>query len=200
MENDKSRRQGIAMNKIRTSMSLCAVLAAVGLLLFQVKIDSAFEPWAQDPGVRSGVDAGNALAGLTPGEFALFTAGKEEFEDADDVAEGLGPRMNLESCTSCHSQPATGGSSPAGNPQVAFASSDGGADFVPPFIRASGPVREARFVRNPDGTPDGGVHALFTITGRTGSASCALAQPNFATELANHNVIFRFPRRRLARV
>ena len=35
-----------------------------------------------------------------------------------------------------------------------------------PFIRSNGPVREVRFKTNPDGTPDGGVHDLFTITGR----------------------------------
>jgi len=40
---------------------------------------------------------------------------------------------------------------------------------------------------------DGGVHALFTLTGRTGAAGCNLTQPDFATELANNNVIFRIP-------
>ena len=79
------------------------------------------------------------------------------------------------------------------NPQVAFASMDGGTDAVPSFLRANGPVREARFVKNPDGTPDGGVHAIFTITGRTGATGCTLAQPNFAAQLANNNVIFRIP-------
>ena len=55
-------------------------------------------------------------------------------------------------------------------------------------------MREARFVKNADGTADGGVHALFTITGRTGATTgCTLAQPDFATQLANHNVIFRIP-------
>ena len=37
------------------------------------------------------------------------------------------------------------------------------------------------------------MHALFTISGRTGAAGCTLAQPDFATEVANHNVIFRIP-------
>jgi len=54
-------------------------------------------------------------------------------------------------------------------------------------------VREARFVLNRDGTADGGVHALFTITDRTGANTCTLVQPDFATQLANHNVIFRIP-------
>jgi CxxC motif-containing protein (DUF1111 family) len=90
-------------------------------------------------------------------------------------------------------QPAIGGTSPFVNPQVAFASKDGGTDSVPSFINSSGPIREARFVRNPDGTPDGGVHALFTISGRTGANGCNIRQPDFARELANNNVIFRIP-------
>jgi len=101
--------------------------------------------------------------------------------------------MNLDQCSGCHTQPAVGGTSPFVNPQVAFAHKDGGTDFVPSIIQANGPVREARFVRNPDGTADGGVHALFTITGRTGANGCTLAQPNFDQELQNSNVIFRIP-------
>jgi CxxC motif-containing protein (DUF1111 family) len=54
-------------------------------------------------------------------------------------------------------------------------------------------VREARFINNPDGTPDGGVHDLFTIAGRTDAPGCTMAQPNFAAELAANNVIFRIP-------
>jgi CxxC motif-containing protein (DUF1111 family) len=56
-----------------------------------------------------------------------------------------------------------------------------------------GPVREARFVRNPDGTPDGGVHDLFVITGRSDAQGCNIAQPDFEQELRRGNVIFRTP-------
>ena len=149
---------------------------------------------AQDPGVRGGAaGGGGAIAGLNKTETAFFFAGQGAFQEVDGVPEGLGPRMNLDSCAGCHAQPAVGGTSPFVNPQVAFAGKDGGTDFVPSFIAANGPVREARFVLNPDGTPDGGVHDLFTITGRTGATGCTLAQPDFATQLANNNVIFRIP-------
>jgi CxxC motif-containing protein (DUF1111 family) len=37
------------------------------------------------------------------------------------------------------------------------------------------------------------VHGLFTITGRSDAAGCNLAQPDFSTQLANRNVIFRIP-------
>jgi CxxC motif-containing protein (DUF1111 family) len=139
----------------------------------------------------SAAGAGGPIAGLSPNQLEYFTSGLDDFIEAENVADGLGPRMNLDSCGGCHSQPAIGGSSPPVNPQVAFAA--GGTDKVPPFLSANGPVREARFVTNRDGSPDGGVHALFTITGRTGAGACALKQPDFATALANQNVIFRIP-------
>jgi CxxC motif-containing protein (DUF1111 family) len=144
--------------------------------------------------VRAGAaGAGALLAGLTDNEIALFNAGKDEFEEEEGVDEGLGPTLNLGSCGGCHSQPAIGGTSPSVNPQFEFATRGAAADRIPPFITENGPVREARFVKNSDGTPDGGVHALFTITGRPGADGCVLAQPDFAVQQANHNVIFRIP-------
>jgi len=178
--------------KFVVPLSLAA--AVVSLFFFQVDIVSSQQFRAQDPGVRGGAaGAGGPIAGLSANERAFFQLGLEDFSEAEDVPDGLGPRMNLDGCGGCHSQPATGGTSPAVNPQVAFAKKDGGTDFVPSFINLNGPVREARFVRNPDGTPDGGVHALFTITGRTGANGCNIRQPDFDSELARTNVIFRIP-------
>src|SRR5882672_663819 len=176
--------------------------SVAALFLFQIDLvssqvapqlaDSALFS-TRDPGVRAGADAGGQLPGLSPNQAAFFASGATEFAAPEEVDEGLGPRMNLDSCGGCHIQPALGGTSPFVNPQVAFANKDGGTDRVPSFIAANGPVREARFVKNPDGTADGGVHALFTITGRSGANGCTLAQPDFATQLANRNVIFRIP-------
>jgi CxxC motif-containing protein (DUF1111 family) len=149
---------------------------------------------ANDPGPRGGAaGAGGMLAGLSAGQQAFFTAGQTAFNTPEDVPDGLGPRMNLDSCGGCHAAPAIGGSSPTTNPQVDFANQDGGTDTVPAFLTANGPVREVRFVKNADGTPDGGVHAIFTITGRTGATGCVLTQPPFAAQAANNNIIFRIP-------
>src|SRR6266853_653666 len=183
-------------SKLVAPLSLAAAVAS--LFFFQVEMVSsqvaAPTPVAQDPGVRGGVQgAGGHIAGLSGTESAFFTRSRDTFQEVDGVAQGLGPRMNLDQCSGCHTQPAVGGTSPFVNPQVAFAGKDGGTDFVPSFIRANGPAREARFVMNPDGTADGGVHAIFTITGRTGATGCTLAQPDFATQLASNNVIFRIP-------
>ena len=146
---------------------------------------------ARDPGVRPGTNyVGKPYEKMTPNQYVFFNAARLEFAAAEEVDEGLGPRMNLDSCGGCHAFPALGGTSPYVNPQVAFA---GKTNSIPSFIKANGPVREARFVKNPDGTPDGGVHSIFTITGRTGAGNCNLAQPDFAHELAMNNVIFRIP-------
>jgi CxxC motif-containing protein (DUF1111 family) len=150
---------------------------------------------AKDPGPRGGdAGAGKAIAGLSGPEGEYFTSALAEFSAAEGVSEGLGPRMNLDSCAGCHFQPAVGGSSPAVNPQVAFAKQDGGTDDVPSsFITVNGPVRETRFVKNADGSADGGVHAIFTISGRSGATGCRLQQPDYDTQLAQNNVIFRIP-------
>src|SRR5437762_7372649 len=64
---------------------------------------------AHDPGPRGGAaGAGGPLLGLTDGQLKFFNAGSMDFEEADPVAEGLGPRFNLDSCGGCHSQPALG--------------------------------------------------------------------------------------------
>ena len=179
------------------SFPLVSTVAMSGLLIFQIGTASqtVTAVRAVDPGVRADAAAAGApLAGLTPQQLEYFKAGQVDFNEAEDVDEGMGPRMNLDSCGGCHAQPAIGGSSPAVNPQVAFANLSGGTDAVPPFLSINGPVREARFIRNADGTADGGVHALFTINGRPGSSTaCAMKQPDFATQVANRNVIFRTP-------
>jgi CxxC motif-containing protein (DUF1111 family) len=186
------------MKRRAVVVPLVAALAAIGFFS-NVELASSqtalmMSPAARDPGVRTGATtAGDPLPGLTTNERKFFDSGLADFSSTETVADGLGPRMNLDSCSGCHAQPAIGGTSPALNPQIAFASKDGGTDRVPSFISANGPVREARFVRNPDGTADGGVHALFTLTGRTGTTGCNLAQPDFATALATNNVIFRIP-------
>ena len=193
MTTDRSVRDWLAAR--RRSAPLLLILAMGGVLVLQIDIASqTLTSRAHDPGVRGGdPGAGGPIAGLSPQQLEYFNAGKADFEEAEEVDEGIGPRMNLDSCQGCHLHPAVGGSSPAVNPQIAFASLDGGRDVVPGFLSLDGPVREARFVRNRDGTPDGGVHALFTITGRPGADGCSMAQPDFATEMANRNVIFRIP-------
>jgi CxxC motif-containing protein (DUF1111 family) len=149
---------------------------------------------AVDPGVRGGTaGAGDPVPGLTPAQQLFFTAAQARFEVIETVSSGLGPGFNELSCASCHIFPAVGGSSPTVNPQVTDANTNGATNVIPSFVTANGPIREARFVLGPNGTPDGSVHNLFSIQGRTDAPGCTFAQPNFAAELAANNVIFRIP-------
>ena len=164
-----------------------------------------------DPGPRGGDQgAGGPIDGLSSDEKTFFTQARDVFAEVDSVSgkieegKGLGPTFNGNSCAQCHAEPDVGGTSPhpslghvhVENPQVGLASLDraaGGNQQVPPFIKADGPIREARFISNPDGSDDGGVHALYTIAGRTDAPGCNLEQPDFAQQLAYSNVIFRIP-------
>jgi CxxC motif-containing protein (DUF1111 family) len=155
-----------------------------------------------DPGPRAGsVGAGNPIQGLTSQQTAFFQNGLSQFTEEEGVTltspgnGGLGPAFNSDSCGSCHSQPATGGTSPntnaypniGQNPQFTVGQLMGGNNKIPFFITADGPVREPRF------KSDGGVHDAFTIAGRSDAGSCSMVQPDFAAENARGNLIFRIP-------
>jgi len=133
-------------------------------------------------------------------------------------SSGLGVRFNGDQCTACHNQPALGGSGGflVPNPQDApsqqrapenpmfdlMAHRKGAINHVPSFIQQYGPIREVRFAHKPDGTPDGGVHQLFTVVGRSDifpsgtNGSCTvndLPPIDFDGEYRRGNVRFRIP-------
>ena len=185
-----------------TRMKIMFPLLAFLLFGLAIRLDADF--FATDPGVRGDPPgAGDHIDGISENERKFFEAGLEAFREVQSVQggtiegeetePGLGPRFNLDSCAGCHAQPAVGGTSPFTNPQVEVANKAGATNVVPDFIIKQGPVREARFKFNPDGTRDGGVHDLFTITGRTDAVGCNIAQPDFKAAEANDNLIFRIP-------
>jgi CxxC motif-containing protein (DUF1111 family) len=128
-------------------------------------------------------------------------------------SSGLGVRFNADQCSVCHQQPSIGGSGGflVPNPQDPsnkfrkpenpmfdlIPHRKGGQNSVPSFITRYGPIREVRFQRKPDGTPDGGVHALFTIVGRsdapTGCTAAVLPSTDFESEYQRGNLSFRIP-------
>lgn len=161
-------------------------------------------PAQNDPGPGRGPQGppqARPLQGLNANELAWFNKGAEIFREVDSVSgtqpgaagSGLGPRFNGNSCSQCHAHPVVGGSSPRVNPQVAMATQYGATNRVPDFIQQNGPIRVVRLVRKADGSPDGGVHDLFTITGRADAAGCNIQQPDFAAEVQRNNAIFRIP-------
>jgi hypothetical protein len=148
---------------------------------------------------------------VTPGG----STGEDPFLQTKTNSAGLGARFNADQCMSCHSQPAIGGSGGFLVPNPAAAPANrkppenpmfdllphrfGMRNTVPSFITQYGPIREVRFQRKPDGSPDGGVHQLFTVVGRNddptipGCTAAVLPQPDFETELRNKNLSFRIP-------
>src|ERR1700748_1920906 len=98
-------------NKMSLSIGALLLLSGTGAVVAQ-------NP-AKDPGVRAGsVDSGNELASIvgSPAD-EYFLDGKSRFQEVESVQNGnhnvLGPRFNSNSCSSCHAQPAVGGSSPS---------------------------------------------------------------------------------------
>src|SRR5579864_3561421 len=194
--------------KLVSASAIVAALLLVGTALAQVN----------DPGVRSstGVNAGQPLASVkaNPNDFTFFNNGLAQFNEHQTVTgnnPGLGPRFNLDSCGTCHSQPAPGGTSPASatfpnvgpNPQsqvIANGLVNGGTNTIPFFVVPNGPVREARFPfffdasgnANPN-APNGGVEDLFTVSGRSDAGTCSLQQPSFNLARTANNIIFRIP-------
>jgi CxxC motif-containing protein (DUF1111 family) len=183
-------------------------------LAFFLSVAPAFSQ--VDPGPRGGpAGAGDPLASVAANNpatiFNFFSDGKTRFEQVDSVSGtigtepgfGLGPRYNSRSCALCHAQPATGGSSPSINPQFQDANARGATNTIPSFLSFTGAVREARFIfftdaaGNPITTsPDGGVHALYTIAGRSDAGLCTsavISQPDFTSAMSHNNIIFRIP-------
>jgi CxxC motif-containing protein (DUF1111 family) len=167
-----------------------------------------------DPGVQSGNrGTGAALSSVAAnspsGILGFFTDGQTRFQAVETVSNsanvGLGPRFNANQCSSCHAQPAIGGTGAATNPEFEFPSNGvAPGNTVPSFITANGPTREARFpfFFNSNGSvntsePNGGVEDLYTVTGRSDAGTCnnsnTLPQPSFATAVSENDVIFRIP-------
>jgi len=169
------------------------------------------EPHPIDPGVQAAnrnTGAGLPSLSSNDGSMQFFQDGLDRFKEVETVSNsahvGLGPRFNSNSCVSCHSQPAVGGSAPAVNPEFTFTNGTpplvAPDDKTPFFITANGPTREARFPFFFDSfgrvnlnAPNGGVEDLFTVSGRTDADSCVLQQPPFDEAGEANNIIFRIP-------
>jgi CxxC motif-containing protein (DUF1111 family) len=178
------------------------LLGAIGTLFLAPALIVMAASESQDPGPRGGpAAAGGPLPGLTPGQLSAFMDGADDFNSSHSVdgsirdadATGLGPTFNLENCGGCHAAPDIGGTSPTRNPQFESAFVAGAVNHIPSFLQRNGPVLEARFVVNSDGTPDGAVHNLFTIAGRSDAPGCHLGQPDFEAESRRGNLALRIP-------
>ena len=180
---------------------------SAGRLLLNVGVHDI----AQPPDAVGNEGAGEVLgnAGASTGfwfdALAVFSQlssvdGANDPASTNATIKGLGPAFNANSCFTCHSQPTIGGTSPAKNPQLPLAHAFGAtnAENLGRFLKPNGPVREVRFIFDTtdptNNTLDGGVHEIFSIQGRTDAQpNCQLLQPDFNTQINNHNAIFRIP-------
>jgi CxxC motif-containing protein (DUF1111 family) len=210
---------GLRSSLVLIGLAVCFIAAGAYAQQFERERGPDINLETLDSGPRPGVTSapnpypgfpnnpGNPIQGLTiTGQFPGFQNGLSQFIETEPVTlaggpgnGGLGPTFNSDSCGSCHSQPAVGGTSPRAdvgptfkqNPQFTEGQVAGGTNTIPFFVTADGPVREARF------KSDGGVHDVFTIQGRTDVSNppnnCTLAQPDFAAEAARGNLSFRIP-------
>src|SRR5580658_7561939 len=103
------KAMSIPIRKPVIAMSLLAAVSFATVTLGQHS--------PQDPGVRGGtVNSGQPLSSIsqTPGAPDFFANGLLRFQEIESVQgtanNGLGPRFNSNQCSSCHSQPAIGGS------------------------------------------------------------------------------------------
>jgi CxxC motif-containing protein (DUF1111 family) len=206
-ETDLKHQIHIVRGFFVTVFVLSFCFAVAGTLAQQFDRDRARDANLDslDPGPRTGFavagNPGNPIQGLTPQQLTFFQNGLSQFNELEGVTlpspgnGGLGPTFNSNSCGSCHSQPATGGTSPnlnafpnvGQNPQFTVGQKISSNNAIPFFVTADGPVREARF------KSDSGVHDLYTIGGSPDAPGCALAQPDFAAEAAIGNLSFRIP-------
>lgn len=149
-----------------------------------------------DPGVRKGAaGAGGPIAGMTSDQAAQFPEYKFVFAEINNSTAntvGLGPGYDADNCGICHRQPAAGGSSTIPNQLFNVYQLNGAQNTMPSFITTNGPVVNARSPFMSDGvTPDGHVQQLFVVTGRPDAVGCNATQPDFASEQAANNLIFR---------
>jgi len=188
------------------------VTTAVLVLPFtMVVVGDAQSP--TDPGPRPCTPtdcAGGFIGGLSVNQNDMSGHAAGFFAEVNNVAGfdavkkvGLGARFDSNACSGCHAQPANGGSSlgptsqPAGNPNpgnplFGVYQLQGAQNTMPFFETQDGPTLVARMPFQSDlVTPDGHVHQLFTITGRTDAGTCNIQQPDFTTAFAEGNLIFR---------
>jgi CxxC motif-containing protein (DUF1111 family) len=190
-------------------IKFAAVLTIALLFPAGMALAQAVDPGVQSANRGTGAALPSVLANDNAGILAFFNDGLNRFQEVEVVSggtnNGLGPRFNSNQCSSCHAQPAVGGSGAAVNPQFSFPTNGvAPGNILPSFITATGPTREARFpfFFNSNGSvnlnsPNGGVEDLFTVTGRSDAGGCnsstLLPQPSFATAVSENNIIYRIP-------
>ena len=120
------------------------ILPLAALFLTGLALSQATDPGVQAGNRGTGAALSSVLTNSPSGILAFFTDGQARFQEVETVSGGanvgLGPRFNSNQCSSCHAQPAIGGSGAATNPQFEFTSNGvAPGNTMPSFITATGP-------------------------------------------------------------
>src|SRR5205814_9669714 len=87
-------------------MKTLKMLMTIAAVVLVAAAGARAQFFARDPGVRVGpAGAGGMLEGLTGLQQGFFTTGLAEFEEAEGLDEGLGPRFNIDSSLGWHTHP-----------------------------------------------------------------------------------------------
>ena len=202
-----NRNHTCRKNQLTVASSKIVSILTLAVLFLPATISAQTDPGVQSGNRGTGAPFSSVSLNSPSGILSFFTDGQTRFQAVESVSgspsgnNGLGPRFNSTSCSSCHAQPAVGGSGAASNPQAQFTSNGvAPGNTTPSFVTPTGPTLEARFpfFFNSNGTvnfnaPNGGVEDLFTVNGRSDAGSCSLPQPSFSAAISAGNIIFRIP-------
>jgi cytochrome c peroxidase len=205
MRDTEGARRVSSLKAISRFLLIAAAVLALAPLALVVVVRA--QSHAQDPGVRGGpAGAGNPFSGLTTGQQAVVGTIQATFTEINSVTGGnqghggtgnlgLGPRFDLNSCSGCHAQPATGGSAPFTSNLFSVFDEDGALNEMPYFEAVNGSMLNTHFptALSGDSIPSGFTQQLFTITGRFDAGSCDLQQPNFTGAESANDISMRTP-------
>src|SRR5579859_470486 len=165
MDRRLTQSGGGRMMRLSRLISAVVLFGAAALIL---TAGSTLRAQVRDPGVRGGAaGAGGFQSLLTTFEQESECPGQQTFMQSIGVVVpaslpannncagspypvfvqtgGLGPAFNSNSCSSCHAQPAVGGSSPPSNPLFGVYQLSGAKNIMPLFESQTGPALVPRF-------------------------------------------------------
>jgi CxxC motif-containing protein (DUF1111 family) len=138
--------------------------------------------------------ATEAPAGFDGGHNGLvgdedFLADKEEFDGAEEIADGLGPVYNAQGCRECHQNPISGGASQVTELRVGHRGA-GGRFENPRITLASGEVIADRSLVNDRATcPEAQMRVPDTATIRTFRLSISVLGDGFVEAVADQTLV-----------
>src|SRR5262245_15535640 len=166
------------MKRSRSATRTLLIVVTAGFLgSFTLAVQGQMPPPTEAPAGFDNHPVPDFYPGDTAAQQAAFDADKATFEERDEVAGGLGPVYNAQSCAECHQNPVTGAGSqiselPAGHPDGAgnFVDAPGGSLIndratnanIQERVPGSEDVRTFRMTTNAHG--DGFVEAINSNT------------------------------------